>query len=281
MSTRNTRGTEGLAVKESVGITVPVYGPDVKRLSSYLNRIDRRLNPERIHIEVDDPSDQEVERLRRLPGTIAVAPKRRGKGAAITAGFEALDTDILAFVDADGSSAIESVGNVIECTQCGNADLVVGSRRHPDATVTAQQMPVRKHLGAGFSWLARSLLSPELYDYQCGAKALTRSAWELLREYLYESGFAWDIELTAIADALDLQIREIPVSWCDQPGSTVPPIRTSFTLGRALLVARSRAKSIRGSRLHGWLSGSWNDRRPLVETAVMQNSTSANGGELR
>jgi len=256
-------------MSRSLGVVVPAFRPDVDQLATYLRTLDDRLDPERIRIELDAPQESVLETLRStdLPPSVSidVTPYRRGKGAAITAGFEALETDRLVFADADGSTPAESMAEVVTPVRDDEIDLAVGSRRHPDANVRGHQTVARRWLGEGFVWLAHRLLEADLHDYQCGAKALTRAAWEQVREHLYEAGFAWDIELVAMAAALDLKIAEIPITWEDRPGSTVEPVRTSLRMARALFVARHRAKQIRNSRLHSAIAARRDDPEALVD----------------
>lgn len=249
----------------TVGVVVPAYRPDVAQLREYVAAIDRRLAPETILVELDRPEQGVPARLADLPARIETVPYRRGKGAAITAGFESLDTDILVFADADGSTPVDSLAQVVERVESGAADLAVGSRRHPDADVASHQTVARRFLGDGFAWLAGQLLSVSLYDYQCGAKAITAEGWELVRDHLYDAGFAWDVELVAIAGALDLAVVEVPIDWEDMPGSTVSPIRTSLNMATALLRARHRAKRLSNSRLHTAIAARREEGPALVE----------------
>lgn len=249
----------------SVGIVVPAFRPDVERLRTYVGEIAEHLEPQTIRVELDDPRPGVVEALADLPATVTPVPYRRGKGAAITAGFEALDADVLAFADADGSTPVSSFATVVGRVRDGDADLAVGSRRHPDARVRSHQTFARRFLGDGFAWLAGRLLDEALYDYQCGAKAISREGWDLVRGHLYDPGFAWDVELVAMAAALDLTIEEVPIEWHDQPGSTVSPVRTSLRLGRALLSARHRAKQLTDSRLHAAIASRRDEPTALVE----------------
>jgi glycosyltransferase involved in cell wall biosynthesis len=234
----------------SLGLVIPAFRPDVEQLAAYVRALDERLAPATIRIELDDPDPAEAEALADLPAEVFPVPYRRGKGAAVTAGFEALDTEIRCFVDADGSTPAKSVAQILEPLYSGRADLSVGSRRHPNSRVRSHQTLGRRYLGDGFAWLARRLLDAHLYDYQCGAKALTAEAWEVVRGHLYEPGFAWDVELVAMAGALDLRVVEVPIEWEDMPGSTVSPIATALSMGKALFVARHRAKRVQHSPFH-------------------------------
>jgi len=250
---------------QSVGIVVPAFRPDVDRVRSYVAALDDRLDPAEIRIELDDPNAGVPERLADLPATVNAVPYRRGKGAAITAGFEAIDTDVRSFADADGSTDVDSFARIVDRVSSGTADLAVGSRRHPDATVHSHQTFARRFLGDGFAWLAGHLLAVSLHDYQCGAKAITADGWNLVRDHLYDAGFAWDVELVAIAGALDLDVAEVPIDWEDRPGSTVSPVRTSLNMGTALLRARHRAKRIRNSRLHTAIAARREEGPALIE----------------
>ncbi|MEF8808307.1 glycosyltransferase [Natronomonas sp.] len=238
-----------------LGVVVPAFRPDAARLEAYLREIVEELAPETVRVEFDAPDPETLEAITSLslPGVVVNAvPYRRGKGAAITAGFEALDTDRLAFADADGSTPASELGRIVDALD--GADVAAGSRRHPDSHVVGHQTLARRLLGDGFAWLARRLLEAELHDYQCGAKALTAEAWDRVRVHIYHPGFAWDIELLAMAAALDLDIVEVPIDWEDKPGSTVSPVRTSLSMAKALFVARNRAKRLQDSRLHDALA---------------------------
>ena len=237
-------------MSRTVGLVIPAFRPSLDVLRSYVLDLEDRVAPETILIELDDPRPETLEALTALPATVNVAPHRRGKGAAITAGFCALETDVLAFVDADGATAVESVGDVVDRVRERRTDLAVGSRRHPDADVHHSQSARRERLGDAFAWIARRLLAVSVWDYQCGVKAIDRTAWTELAPYLCESGFAWDVELIALTDALGYRIEEVPVTWADAPDSTVSSVGTTLELAGGLLEAHHRAGRLRGDRLH-------------------------------
>jgi len=237
---------------DSVGVVIPAYRPDVDRLRTYLDDIQGLLNPTTVRIELDAPTSETEEKLAGAPATVSTAADRRGKGAAITNGFDALSTDVVAFADADGSTPAESLAAVVSVVP--DVDVAVGSRRHPDASLVTDQTVWRRSLGDVFAWGARRLVSPGLFDYQCGAKALAAPVWRRTRELVREPGFAWDLEVLGMAHALGYEIREVPVAWRDYPDSTVDPVSTALELARTLVSVRHRQKALDGSRLHGLLN---------------------------
>jgi len=250
---------------DTVGLVLPAYRPDVEVLADYVDAIRETVEPTAIRIEVDAASDRVRSELDTLHATVNTVPYRRGKGAAITEGFEALGTDVLAFADADGSTPANSLADVISPVASGTVDLAAGSRRHPRSTVVSHQTWARRFMGDGFAWLARRLLEVPLHDYQCGAKAISAAGWATVRDHLYEPGFAWDVELVAIAGALDLSVGEVPIEWHDRPGSTVAPVGDAVRLGQALFRSRHRAKRLRDDRLHTAVAAARDDPTALVD----------------
>jgi hypothetical protein len=252
-------------VTPSLGVVIPAYRPDISVLTEYVETVVTELDPDVLRVELDAPEPGVATQLADLPATVNAVSGRRGKGAAVTAGFEALDTDRLAFADADGSTPVSDLGRSVGTLDNRETDLAVGSRRHPDATVHTSQSPTRQRLGDGFAWLARRLLDVSLYDYQCGAKAITADAWQQVRSHLSRPGFAWDVELIALAGALDLRVREVPIEWHDHPDSTVPPVRASFRLAGGLLSARVRTQRLQNARLDTVLDSVSDGPAVLVE----------------
>jgi glycosyltransferase involved in cell wall biosynthesis len=249
----------------SVGIVIPAFKPDVDVLTRYVEAVREEVAPERIRIELDSPSPETLANLEAVPATVNAVEARRGKGTAVTAGFQGLSTDVLAFADADGATPARELRRVVAPVREDDADLATGSRRHPAAEVADSQSLAREHLGDAFAWLARQTLDVSLYDYQCGAKAVTADGWRAVRPHISSPGFAWDIELIAMAGAMGLSIREVPIEWHDKPDSTVPPVRTSIRLASALVRARHRTKRLEDSSFHEAIDLLYDDSTPLIE----------------
>jgi hypothetical protein len=254
-------------MSQSLGVVLPAYDPAVDALTAYVDALQDALAPDVVRIELDAPDQATLAALEDVDATVNAVDARRGKGAAITAGFETLadDVDVLAFADADGATPAHSIADVVAAVREDGADLAVGSRRHPNADVRSHQGFARRYLGDGFAFFARTLLGIDLYDFQCGAKAITTDGWRRVRMHLYEPGFAWDVELLAVAAAKALHLAEVPVTWEDQPDSTVSPVSTALELARCLLRSRHRMKHLGGSSVHEAIAQRRTSRIALVD----------------
>lgn len=262
---------------KTVGIVIPAYQPDAERLVQYVDALADTIDPARIHVELDAPDQSALDEIAETSATIGVSEQRRGKGAAVTAGFDRLETHILSFVDADGSTPPSSLVSVLDPVMQGWANLSVGSRRHADAHVSMHQSHIRRRLGDLLATIARRLLPIALTDYQCGAKAIDRRTWEHVRGDLTAPGFAWDIELIGSAHAAGAEITEIPIVWEDKTGSTVRPLRTSIEFAWVLLRTWNRCNVAAGSRPHRILQSLIPSPRPLIELPTT-GSGPRNGG---
>lgn len=239
-------------MQESLGIVVPAYRPDVPALREYVRALHAACDPTTVRIELDAPRATVRDAIEGFspPVEVNAVPTRRGKGAAIAAGFDALDADVFAFADADGSTSAPSVADVVRPVAAGAAAVSVGSRRHPESTILGHQTVVRRHLGDVFAWIARRALETRCRDYQCGAKAVDAGTWRRVASHLSETGFAWDLEFVAVAGALGYDVAEVPIVWEDHPASTVAPLSTTLELGRALVSVRRRAGALRRAASH-------------------------------
>lgn len=235
----------------TVGVTIPAYSPDIVVLEQFVADIREVLDPAIIRIEIDAPKMEHVDRLENTADVLNVSNSRRGKGAAVMDGFDALETDVFMFADADGSVPAESLGHVVQQITDGTADVSIASRRHPGSNIVTHQTVARRFLGDAFAFSARKMLPTKCQDYQCGAKAVSAEAWDEIGYHCYEPGFAWDLEFVSVAGSLGYDIAEVPVDWEDHPESTVDPILTSIELATALVDVKRRTDAIATSpRFH-------------------------------
>ena len=153
--------------------------------------------------------------------TIAVqVPVNSGKGAAIKLGLTNLETEYVAFIDADGDISIESIINGYNILlRDEKISACIGSKRHKDSKVFYPF--TRVILSKVYNVFVRALFGLRLRDTQTGVKVFRRSALEDVISDVSSQGFAFDLELCVRFRQFGFEIVEIPVIIDHRFNSTV------------------------------------------------------------
>ncbi len=176
----------------------------------------------------------------------------RGKAAAVRAGVDAARGEAIVFTDADLSTPIAYVDDVVRLLSSG-WDLVIGTREGKGARRLDE--PLHRHLmGRVFNYLVRGLTVRGVQDTQCGFKGFRAEVGRDLfsRSLLYRdlvnevrgplvTGF--DVELIFLARKFNYQLYQLPVTWRHVDGSKVRPGVDSLVMVRDLW--RVRANDLR------------------------------------
>lgn len=175
----------------------------------------------------------------RLPLRIISYPKNKGKGYAVGQGVLAAKGEIVAFMDADGSTPPRELLRLIKPIEDGEADMVIGSRRAEGAQVKKQ--PLARHLlGKLFSVITTSILSLPYRDTQCGFKLFDRTIAKMLFRKAVYDGFEFDLDILYMAHNNGLRVIEAGVEWNDCSGSKVNTIRDGLSMLGAVINIRLR-----------------------------------------
>ncbi|MGQ7297613.1 glycosyltransferase [Quadrisphaera sp. KR29] len=138
---------------------------------------------------------------------------RQGKGAAVRRGMLASRARWRGFVDADLSTPPATLVPVLDRLVAGDP-VVIGSRRVPGAGYVVRQPLVRRLGSQAFHAMTRSLTGG-VADTQCGFKFFSGDAADAVFHRVSASGFAFDVEVLAVARRLALPVTELPVQWTD------------------------------------------------------------------
>jgi SAM-dependent methyltransferase len=160
-----------------------------------------------------------------LAGQVIRLGRNLGKGGAVRAGVAAALGSTIVFVDADLSSPVEAVAEAFDLIEAGKADVVVGTRVHPDASITAAPPLGRRWSGKAFNLLLRGLGLARISDTQCGLKGFDAGAAAILFTDLRIRRFAFDVELLFRAERGGLTILELPHEWSHVEASRVRALR--------------------------------------------------------
>jgi glycosyltransferase involved in cell wall biosynthesis len=152
--------------------------------------------------------DRTVERA-RASGARVIVERQRGYGRACAAGAAAArDSDIIVFLDGDGSDRPELVPRLIAPIIAGTHDFVIGSRtrgeREPGSMNALQ---VAAGYGAG---VLTRLLYGVAYTDMCAFRAIRRPALDRLG--MREMTYGWNLEMQMRAARAGLRILEVPVA---------------------------------------------------------------------
>lgn len=145
--------------------------------------------------------------LKLLPSINVVMEPKRGKGAAMKAGYMAAKGDILVVMDADGSNDPREIPRFVTTLMQG-ADMVKGSRFAPGGGTT--DMPMMRRLGNGLFTMAVNLLFGCIWTDLCyGYHAFWRYCLDCF-DLSDVNGFEIDTALYLRAAARELHVLEVP-----------------------------------------------------------------------
>ncbi len=132
-----------------------------------------------------------------------------GKGFAIRYGFKYTTGDIVAFIDADMNIHPRQIVTFIKEMERTDADVVVGSKRHPDSKVN---YPVNRKIFSDVYYLfVKTLFGIQVKDTQVGLKLYKRKVLEDICPIVVVKRYAFDIEILANVHRLGYKITEAPI----------------------------------------------------------------------
>jgi dolichyl-phosphate beta-glucosyltransferase len=144
----------------------------------------------------------------------------RGKGYAVRYGLQHARGDRVLVSDADLSTPIEEITKMLPLMDEG-FDIVIGSRAHKHAEIRQRQPIFREFSGKLFNLMVRLVVLGQFHDTQCGFKLFRRERVLSLLPHLRIDGFAFDVEILALAQSQGLRLAEMPVVWINSPSSRV------------------------------------------------------------
>jgi hypothetical protein len=140
------------------------------------------------------------------------------------AGFRQTRYDIVGYVDADGSLSSSDLAKMIEVISGTECECVIASRWMPESKWIRKE-PLQKRIASrGFNLLIRGLLRLNVSDTQCGAKLYRGRLIDQLLSQVVVTNLTTDVGFLFHAQESGARIREVPVTWDNDP-------RSRFKLG--------------------------------------------------
>jgi glycosyltransferase involved in cell wall biosynthesis len=158
---------------------------------------------------VDDTFEEASKIIKENVHVIGYA-QNQGKGFAVKYGMAQAMGDLVAFIDAGLDISSKGIERLLEIMEEDDADIVVGSKRHPDSS---GEYPFLRRV---YSWvyysMVRLLFGVKVSDTQVGLKVYKREVLDNVLPRLIIKEFAFDIEMLAVARRLGFnKVSEAPV----------------------------------------------------------------------
>jgi dolichyl-phosphate beta-glucosyltransferase len=206
-----------------LSLVIPLYNEE-DRLSEFAPEIlswcSERPGKTELLLVDDGSSDDTVQIARSVqtPAESVGVPCQvieclhRGKGAAVAAGLSVSRGIYSGFCDVDLSTPLEQLEIVINQALSNNV-LALASRDFAGAVVVTPESRLREALGRTYNRILRAAVVRGISDTQCGAKIAPASVWSDVLPSCQEIGWAWDVEVIAIAQRFGFEVSEVPVVW--------------------------------------------------------------------
>ncbi len=174
-----------------------------------------------IIVVVDGFVDKTYEKAKKIKSSsvrVLGYKKNRGKGFAVKYGIQNADGDIIGFIDSGFDINPSGISILLSYMKLHNADIVVGSKTHPDSEVNYPLY--RKIISFGARLITKILFGFSVQDTQVGLKIFRKKVAKDVFPRLLVKKFAFDIEMLAVANVLGYtKIYEAPVKLSFEAGS--------------------------------------------------------------
>ena len=208
-----------------LSVIIPIFNEE-KRIKN-LERVIFFLKKQKYKWEVIIVNDGSTDRTnsvaqllqKKLKFKLISYSPNKGKGAAIREGMLVSTGKYRLFLDIDLSTPITEFDNLLPFLK--KYDIVIGSRKMRGSKVVIRQPLIRELMGKIFTVLSQKILGMKISDFTCGFKCFSQSAAEKIFIKQKIEGWGFDSEILYIGKVKGNSIKEIPVSWHDDPGTKV------------------------------------------------------------
>jgi dolichyl-phosphate beta-glucosyltransferase len=202
-----------------------------KTLASLVNWLEAQALRWEVIVCDDGSTDGTLEALASI-GEIAPggevrsirSAQNRGKGHAVRSGMLAARGAIRVMCDADNSMPASELTHLLLPIRAGTASVAIGSR-YLNGGHSQGQPRWRRAWSRACNIVNQALLVPGIADTHCGYKAFTARAAEEIFGRATIDGWAFDLEVLALAPKLGHRVLEVSVEWKDDVRSRVRPWR--------------------------------------------------------
>ncbi len=227
--------------KPKLSVIVPVYNEE-KTIKKFLSNLVNTLNKAGLKYEIvviddnsADMSGKEIlsfSKKRKEDIVYLHNEENMGRGYSLARAFNIGKYNYLIYFDADVLINLETLNNFVKYLE--KYDLVIASK-HLKGSIVSNSL-IRTCLSYCYSVLAKALINKEITDFQCGLKAIKKSSYVKIENFLEEKKWSFDTELIMYSGMNNFKIKEIPIKLDFlKRDSKVSVLRDSFFMGIGLI----------------------------------------------
>ena len=191
----------------------------------------------RIVIANNASTDKTLEIVRKLekkfPDKILVLDiDNKGRGLAQRTAWLSSDADVCVSMDADLSTDLSHLTEIVDSIVDGQTDIAFGSRKHPGSQT--EYRLTRAIASWCYITILRFVMGLKVSDAQCGFKAISTKAAKEIAPFVYDNKGFFDSELLLIGQKNGYRLKEVPVRWIENRDSRYPTLPTTIEALRFL-----------------------------------------------
>jgi glycosyltransferase involved in cell wall biosynthesis len=205
-------------MKRLLSVIVPAYRQE-KTIEKDLKNIDQVLKEGLKDIDYEiicvvdgmvDETFKEASKIKSSKITVVGYEHNKGKGYAVRFGMVRAKGDLVLFIDSGMDISPKGIMMLMSHMEWYNADIIVGSKRHPVSMVNYPLL--RRIYSIGYHLGVKVLFGLPLTDTQSGIKIFKRNILEKVLPRLLVKKYAMDIEMLAVSRRLGFtRIYEAPI----------------------------------------------------------------------
>ncbi len=142
-----------------------------------------------------------------------------GRGRALKRTWLESPMEVVSYMDVDLSTDLDAFPALIGAIAEEGYDVAIGSRLAPESRVTRSLK--RRVLTRGYNLLIKGMFLTRFGDAQCGFKAVSRQAVQRVVPLIEDNNWFFDTELLILAEKLGYRVKDVPVSWVEDPDTRV------------------------------------------------------------
>ncbi|MEK7076057.1 MAG: dolichyl-phosphate beta-glucosyltransferase [Patescibacteria group bacterium] len=212
-----------------LSVIIPAYNEE-KHIRKTVESVYQYLSGKNIEHEILVVNDGSTDKTNDIVRSVLPAiptlqllnyEQNNGKGFVVRQGMLKAKGQYRLFTDADNATTIDHIEKMMPFFEQG-FDVVIGSIALKGSTVASGSEPLwRRIFGTMGNLFIQIMAVPGIQDTQRGFKIITAKAAQNIFSKMTIDRWGFDIEMLALARRFGYKIKEVPITWKNNPNSHV------------------------------------------------------------